>query len=250
MAAKTENRYASIYIDGKAADDTIAGLRKASRELRNELDKLPRSSAEFAEKSKQFQEVEGRLKSIREEARGVGGAFSNLKGELASIGKGMLAGLSVAGAIEASRKVITPNAALSDSFAGAMKTTGLTLVEVESLNRSLSQRTARTAKEELLGLAQVAGRLGISGVKDVEAFVRAADKIGVALGEDLGGTESAVTRLGKLGDIFGIKDLYGIEGALLKVGSAINSLGAAGAAKESNLINFSERLAGIAPAAD
>src|SRR5690606_25185760 len=205
MAAKTENRYASIYIDGKAADDTIAGLRKASRELRNELDKLPRSSAEFAEKSKQFQEVEGRLKSIREEARGVGQAMANVNAELDESSKkskgGFLGkvtgsfssflgwGAAAGVAISAVRKVITQNSELSDSFADVMKTTGLTLVEVESLNRSFSKLSTRTAKEELLGLAQVAGRLGITGVKEVEAFVRAADKIGVALGEDLGGTE-------------------------------------------------------------
>lgn len=268
MASTTENRYASIYIDGNAANDTLKNLRKSSTLLKNELNQLPRSSEEFAKKADLLKEVEERLASLRNEAKGVGSSFNNMKDELTGFGakgqsifsnlksqfagmaKGLVAGFSVAGAIEAGRKIISQNAELSDSFAGVMKTTGLTLVEVESLNRSFAKMNTRTAKSELLDLAQVAGKLGISAVQDVEGFVKAADKIGVALGEDLGGTEAAVESLGKLTDIFKIKDEFGIEESLLKVGSAINSLGAAGAAKESNLIDFSTRLAGIAPAAN
>lgn len=250
MASGTENRYVSIFIDGNAANDTLKKLRDSSRELKNQLDKLPRSSEEFAKKSELLREVEGRLKSLREEAKGVSSSFNNLKEELVGIGKGMLAGFSVAGIIAAGRKIITQNAEISDSLAGVMKTTGLTQVEVDALNRSLSKLNTRTAKEELLGLAQVAGKLGISDLKQIEGFVRAADMIGVALGEDLGGTEQAVTALGKLADIFKLKDEYGIEQALLKIGSAINSLGAAGTANEGYMIDFTNRLAGIAPAAN
>lgn len=268
MASTTENRYASIYIDGNAANDTLQNLRKSSTLLKNELNQLPRSSEEFAKKADLLKEVDERLASLKNEAKGVGVSFNNMKEELTGFGnkgqsifanlksqfagmaKGLVAGFSVAGAIEAGRKIISQNAELSDSFAGVMKTTGLTLVEVESLNRSFAKMNTRTAKSELLELAQVAGKLGISAVQDVEGFVKAADKIGVALGEDLGGTEAAVESLGKLTDIFKIKDEFGIEESLLKVGSAINSLGAAGAAKESNLIDFSTRLAGIAPAAN
>lgn len=268
MASTTENRYASIYIDGNAANDTLKNLRDSSKLLKNELNQLPRSSEEFAKKAGLLKEVEERLASLRNEAKGVGTSFndmkeeieelgtkgqsifSNLKSQFSGMAKGLLAGFSVAGAIEAGRKIISQNAELSDSFAGVMKTTGLTLVEVESLNRSLLKLNTRTAKDELLGLAQVAGKLGISDLKEVEGFVRAADMIGVALGEDLGGTEQAVNSLGKLADIFKLKDEYGIEEALLKIGSAINSLGAAGTANEANLIDFSTRLAGIAPSAN
>ena len=268
MASTTENRYASIYIDGNAANDTLKNLRDSSKLLKNELNQLPRSSEEFAKKADLLKEVEERLASLKNEAKGVGtsfndmkeeieelgtkgqSVFSNLKSQFSGMAKGLLAGFSVAGAIEAGRKIVSQNAELSDSFAGVMKTTGLTLVEVESLNRSLSRLNTRTAKDELLGLAQVAGKLGISDLKEVEGFVRAADMIGVALGADLGGTEEAVNSLGKLADIFKLKDEYGIEEALLKIGSAINSLGAAGTANEANLIDFSTRLAGIAPSAN
>jgi TP901 family phage tail tape measure protein len=48
-------------------------------------------------------------------------------------------------------------------------------------------------------------------------------------------------------DIFKLKDEFGMEQSLLKVGSAINSLGAASTANEPYLVEFSKRLAGVAP---
>ncbi|MGN2373457.1 phage tail tape measure protein [Sphingobacterium spiritivorum] len=249
MASKSENRGVNIYLNANAADDTIKQLRNSTRQLQNELAKLPRASEEFAEKSKALQEVKERLASLRREAEGVGESFGSLKDQLKDMAIGLTAAVSVQGFIEGVKKVISQNAALSDSYAGVMKTTGMTEVEVNSLNISLKKINTRTAKSELLELAKVAGKLGYSSRQDVEGFVRAADKVGVALGEDLGGTEEAVNSLGKLLDIFKLKDEFGIEDGLIRVGSAINDLGASGTANEANLVDFSNRLAGIAPAA-
>ncbi|MGJ1424566.1 phage tail tape measure protein [Sphingobacterium spiritivorum] len=249
MASKSENRGVNIYLNANAADDTIKQLRNSTRQLQNELAKLPRASEEFAEKSKVLQEVKERLASLRREAEGVGESFGSLKDQLKDLAIGLTAAVSVQGVIEGIKKVISQNAILSDSYAGVMKTTGMTEVEVNALNISLKKINTRTAKSELLELAKVAGKLGYSSRQDVEGFVRAADKVGVALGEDLGGTEEAVNSLGKLLDIFKLKDEFGIEDGLIRVGSAINDLGASGTANEANLVDFSNRLAGIAPAA-
>lgn len=249
MASNNENRGVNIYLNANAADDTLKQLKASATRLRNELALLPRGSEEFAEKSKILDQVKDRLKSLRDEAEGTRESFFNLKGELAELAK-LAIGATIGGSfIDVAKNIISQNSKLSDSFAGVMKTTGLTEVQVEAVNRSLQKIDTRTAKEELLGLAQVAGKLGYSTVEDVEGFVRAADQIGVALGEDLGGTEEAVNELGKLLDIFKVKEEFGIEAGLLKVGSAINDLGASGTANEKNLIEFSARLAGIAPAA-
>ncbi|RZK34079.1 MAG: phage tail tape measure protein, partial [Hymenobacter sp.] len=94
------------------------------------------------------------------------------------------------------------------------------------------------------------GKLGISGERDVLGFVKAANQIGVALGNSLGNTEDAINDLGKLTDIFKIKDTYGLETALLKTGSAITDLGNAGTANEGYLVEFTKRMGGIAPAAN
>ncbi|MGJ1308537.1 phage tail tape measure protein [Sphingobacterium multivorum] len=249
MASNNENRGVNIYLNANAADDTLKKLKASATLLRNELALLPRGSEEFAEKSKILDEVKQRLKSLRDEAEGTRDSFFNLKEELGDLAK-LAIGATIGGSLlDVAKNIISQNSKLSDSYAGVMKTTGLTEVQVEAVNRSLQKINTRTAKEELLGLAQVAGKLGLTSVEDVEGFVRSADKIGVALGEDLGGTEQAVNELGKLLDIFKIKQEFGIEAALLKVGSAINDLGASGTANEKNLIDFSTRLAGIAPAA-
>src|SRR5690606_25437045 len=153
-------------------------------------------------------------------------------------------------AVQGVNNFITKNAELSDIMGGVQKTTGLTEAAVDRLNEKFKRFNTRTTNTELLGLAQVAGKLGISAERDVEGFVRAADRIGVALGEDLGGVEESVNSLGKLVDIFRLKDEYGIEDALMRVGSAINSLGASGTAAEKNLVDFAQRMAGIAPAAN
>ncbi|QQT33040.1 phage tail tape measure protein [Sphingobacterium multivorum] len=249
MASNNENRGVNIYLNANAADDTLKQLKASATRLRNELALLPRGSEEFAEKSKILDQVKDRLKSLRDEAEGTRESFFNLKEEIKDLAK-LAIGATIGGSLlDVAKNIISQNKELSDSYAGVMKTTGLTEVQVEAVNRSLQKIDTRTAKSELLGLAQVAGKLGLSTVEDVEGFVRSADKIGVALGEDLGGTEQAVNELGKLLDIFKVKQQFGIEDALLKVGSAINDLGASGTANEKNLIDFSTRLAGIAPAA-
>ena len=151
----------------------------------------------------------------------------------------------------AGRKAVDEFNKFDDQVADVMKTTGMTKDEVLELDKRLQKINTRTAQDELLGLGRVAGKLGITGVEDVEGFVRAADKINVALSEDLGGdAEQAINEIGKLTDIFKLKDEFGIEQSMLKVGSAINSLGAASTANEGYLVEFTKRMAGVAPAAN
>lgn len=135
-----------------------------------------------------------------------------------------------------------------EALVDAMKTTGLSRDEIEELSAELKKFDTRTAQNELLSLARVGGKLGISGKEDLLEFVSAADKINVALKEDLGGdAEAAIGQIGKLVDIFQLKGHMGLERAMLSVGSAINELGAASTANEGYIVNFTNRLAGIAP---
>jgi TP901 family phage tail tape measure protein len=135
-----------------------------------------------------------------------------------------------------------------EALVDAMKTTGLSRDEIEELSAKLKKFDTRTAQNELLSLARVGGKLGLSGKEDLLEFVSAADKINVALKEDLGGdAEAAIGQIGKLVDIFQLKGQMGLERAMLSVGSAINELGAASTANEGYIVNFTNRLAGIAP---
>lgn len=135
-----------------------------------------------------------------------------------------------------------------EALVDAMKTTGLSRDEIEDLSAELKKFDTRTAQNELLSLARVGGKLGLSAKEDLLEFVSAADKINVALKEDLGGdAEAAIGQIGKLVDIFQLKGQMGLERAMLSVGSAINELGAASTANEGYIVNFTNRLAGIAP---
>lgn len=138
-----------------------------------------------------------------------------------------------------------------EALTDAMKTTNLSKEEITSLSEHLKKIDTKTAQNELLALVRVGGKLGIEGTDNLLGFTRAADKINVALSDDLGGNaEAAITAIGKMTDIFNLQEELGIEKAMLKVGSAINELGMASTANEGYIVDFSKRLAGIAPNAD
>lgn len=138
-----------------------------------------------------------------------------------------------------------------EAIADAMKTTQLSREEMLLLNADLKKIDTRTTQNRLLGLTRIAGKLGIDGRDSILQFVGAADKIDLALGEDLGGdAEDAIREIGKLVDIFNLEGQYGLEQSMLKTGSAINSLGMASTANEGYIVNFTKRIAGIAPNAN
>lgn len=74
-------------------------------------------------------------------------------------------------------------------------------------------------------------------------FVDAADKIKVALGDDLG--EGAVDQIGKLAMAFGEDERMGLRGAMLATGSAINELAQNSSAQAGYLVDFTARVAGF-----
>lgn len=135
-------------------------------------------------------------------------------------------------------------AKMDDAMTDVMKYTGQTKAEVEEMNETFKQMTTRTPREELNALAGAAGRLGIHGKKDIEGFVDAADKINVALGDDLG--EGAIDQIGKLTMVFGEDKTKGLNGAMLATGSAINVLGANSSANTGFITEFTSDMAGMA----
>jgi TP901 family phage tail tape measure protein len=229
---------------------SINELRDAQRALSSQTSKLNRNTDEYVKKKAQLKLVRQELAKVNAEYRvqqtflgRAAGAFNKYFGVITA-GLASIAGLSFT-----IRQAINDYSAFDDKLADVMKTTGLTKDQVKELNLELKKIDTRTSQEELLNLARVAGKLGITVKEEILGFVRAADQIVVALGEDLGGAEDAVRELGKLTDIFKLKELYGQEQSLLKVGSAINELGMASTANEGYLVEFSKRTAGIAPQA-
>lgn len=125
-----------------------------------------------------------------------------------------------------------------------MKYTGMAKEQVADLNEELKKMDTRTPREQLNALAGDAGRLGITTKEAVLEYVDAADKINVALGEDLG--EDATKNIAKLAQMFGEDDTLGLRGAMLATGSTVNTLGQKSAAAESFLVQFTARVGGAA----
>src|SRR5690606_38057032 len=148
------------------------------------------------------------------------------------------------------KKATEEYARFDDVLADVMKTTNLAKDSARLLNAELERFDTRTSQQDLLGLARIAGKLGYSEISDITEFVRANNQIIVALNEDLGGNvEETVNKIGKLVEIFKLRDLYDTEEAFLKVGSAINELGMASTANEGYMVEFARRMAGVAPLA-
>lgn len=140
------------------------------------------------------------------------------------------------------REYVDAFADMDQEMASVIKFTGMSSREVDELNREFRAMDTRTAREQLNILAQEAGRLGKNSVEDVLGFVRAADKINVAL-DDLG--KGATLTLSKLSGTFGVEKIYGTENSLLKIGSVINELSQNCSASAPYLADFTERMAGV-----
>ena len=123
------------------------------------------------------------------------------------------------------------------------KYTGQSMEEVMEMNEDFKKIDTRTPRKHLNELAESAGRLGITSKDSIEEFVDAADKISVALGDDLG--NDAIDKVGKLAMAFGEDDRLGLRGAMLSTGSAINELAQNSSASAGYLVEFTARVAGV-----
>ena len=144
------------------------------------------------------------------------------------------------------QKMIDYNGELSDSQADVMKTTGLTKEQVDDLTKSFGTFKTRTARIELLKLAEDAGRLGITGVKNLKDYVEVANQVKVALGDDL--SDEAIREIGKINNIYRVGEQTGKDFAQanLALGSSINEVSASGANQAGFLVDYLKRQAGVA----
>ena len=141
------------------------------------------------------------------------------------------------------RKCSADFAKMDEQMVDVIKYTGLTKTQVEELNETFKKMDTRTSREKLNQLAGDAGRLGITSQEAVGEFVDAADKINVALGDDLG--DDAVKNIGKLAQMFGDDKTKGLRGAMLATGSVVNELAQSSSASAGYLVDFTARLAGV-----
>lgn len=141
------------------------------------------------------------------------------------------------------RKSVADYAAMDQEMVNVQKYTGQAKKEVEEMNETFKKMNTRTPREQLNQLAGDAGKLGITTKQAIEEFVDGADKINVALGDDLG--ENAVKDVGKLAHMFGEDKKKGLRGAMLATGSAVNELAQNSSASAGYLVDFTARVSGV-----
>ena len=229
---------------------TITDLRSEIARLTKLRNTATPGTEQWKAYDRQLAQVVHRYAEVKREGDITKGALCKMADGINKYWNMVVSGLgSFAGIFFGIKGAVSKFVEFEDILSDTQKTTGLTKQEIEELNEILKSIDTRTGQEELQGLARIGGKLGIEGKTNLEGFVRAADQINVALKEDLGGdTEETIRQVGKLVDIFKVKDDFGIEQGLLKVGSIINELGAASTANE-GFVEFSKRVAGVAPSA-
>lgn len=230
-------------LSGATMRDLEYALQMVNEQLR-ETSHGTKAFDELAEKSrrlkKQIADVNDQLKAPEQRKGLVRGFIDGLNKNWGAIVQGWAA---LTGLTQTVRMCTNAFASMEDVMANTRKYTGQTDEQVREMNEDFKKMDTRSSREQLNELAGAAGRLGITSKEGIEEFVDAADKISVALGDDLG--DKAVDQIGKLAMAFGEDQRMGLRGAMLATGSAINELAQNSSAQANYLVEFTARVAGI-----
>ncbi len=226
-------------------------LKRTLRELQKELNsgKVQRGSAEWQALTKAIRETNAALTSVNQELRETQRAsWSDRLAEWGNKWMGLVlnvqAFFGVASGVRGIlQQSVSEFAGMEEAKAQVRKYTGLAAEDVDALNESLKKMDTRSSREQLNALAGDAGKLGITAKDQILEFVEAADKINVALGDDLG--EGAVKNVGKLAMLFEEDQRLGLKGAMLATASVINELSQNSSAGAAYLEDFTARVAGV-----
>ncbi len=218
-------------------------LRAALRQLKKELNDIDRGSKAWDEQIKKIKRVQTELDRVNKQMKGNESLWTRFSKTMFQWGNAlMVAAGAMTGLVLSGRKAVEAFAEMDQEMANVRKYTGMAAEQVEALNEEFKKMDTRSSRQQLNKLAQEAGRLGMQSEEDVMGFVRAADKINVAL-DELG--EGATLTLSKLTNIFGDRERLGVEQSLLAVGSVINELSQNSTASASYLAEFASRLGGV-----
>lgn len=233
-------------------DNTLAHLKTSSardleysmKVLNKEMRGLDRGSEAFRQMQMQAKQLKTELEAVRAEGKAQQ-SWINKTADWFNRMQGVILGAiaAVSGLTFTIKSCVEKFASMDEEMTNVRKYTGQTADEVERMNEDFKKMDTRTAREKLNQLAGDAGRLGITATSLVEEFVDGADKINVALGDDLG--DEAVSQIGKLAQMFGEDKTKGLRGAMLATGSAVNELAQNSSASAGYLVDFTARVAGV-----
>lgn len=217
-------------------------MKTVQKQLRSGA--VERNSEEWKKLQQKLKEVKREMNAINSESKETTSLWSRFVNVLNTNWGAVLQIIAAyAGLSMTIRKCAQAYADMEESMANVRKYTGQTDEEVHRMNEDFKRMDTRTAREQLNELAGSAGRLGITSKDMIEEFVDGADKINVALGDDLG--EGAVDKIGKLAQMFGEDKTKGLRGAMLATGSAVNELAQNSSANAGYIVDFTADLSGV-----
>lgn len=223
---------------------SIRDLEYSIKALNQQMQGMQRGTEQFKQMELKAKQLKAVLQAVRAEEVAQESRIKRLAdwfNRMQGVALGAVAAIS--GITFTVKKCVEVYAKMDDEMTNVRKYTGQAAEEVERMNEDFKQMDTRTPRKELNRLAEDAGRLGITSTAAVEEFVDGADKINVALGDDLG--DEAVSQIGKLAQMFGEDKTMGLRGAMLATGSAINELAQNSSASAGYLVDFTARVAGV-----
>lgn len=253
MASNNTTSQLTIRINGKEVENTFTALNREVRTLSRELRNLTPGTEEFQQRAAQLREAQAHFNRVRDEINQVNGAITQTATSTSRFGdivRGVFTGNLITGFFSSfvgkARESVDELLKVSDLMTGVEKTTGLASEQVRELWNEFDELNTRTSKQELLNIAQIGGRLGITDKEQIKEFTEEIDKIYVALGDSFqGGLEEVTTKVGKLKNLFEETRDQNYGEALNAIGSALNELGANGSSSEQNITDFATRIGAL-----
>lgn len=231
-----------IVARSKTGRANITELRQAYKQLEEELNLINTKSEAFANRQKELKN----LKKVIDDATG---AANKQSGAWHTALKNLTAYAGLFQVFNAIKDTVTSaikkNFEYSSSLTDIRKVSGLTMQDVNKLSEELAKIDTRTSIDGLAQLAYEGAKLGMGkyGVDGMAQFVKAADKINVAIGEEMG--EEALPALSKMVETMGLIPKMGIEKAMLATGSAMFKLSSTSTSTSTNIVEFAKRLTGV-----
>lgn len=231
-----------IVARSKTGKANINELKQAYKQLEEELNQINTKSEAFANRQKELKN----LKKVIDDATG---AANKQSGAWQTALKNLTAYAGLFQVFNAIKDTVTSaikkNFEYSSSLTDIRKVSGLTMQDVNKLSEELAKIDTRTSVDGLAQLAYQGAKLGMGkyGVDGMAQFVKAADKINVAIGEEMG--EEALPALSKMVETMGLIPKMGIEKAMLATGSAMFKLSSTSTSTSTNIVEFAKRLTGV-----
>ena len=234
-------------------DKVMRNLSSSSvRQLRQALKALKKEMELYSSGDPQLDILRNKIKAVQDQINEATGAVKEHGNSWKGALKGMVAfaaGFEVLDTLKDKlQQVIEKTFEFGDAQANVKKVTGLNDMGIADLSNRLAKLDTRTTLTDLQNLAYEGGKLGIGqyGVQGLESYVRAANQIKVALGDDLG--EDAMLPLAKMGEVMGLFNgtAESVEKGILQIGSAINELTQSSSSSAGAIVDFGQRVQGMA----